>query len=87
MPVNVALARGLALARPVPKIETIPLNDAFGRVLAEDILAPFPLPPFDDSAMDGYAIRSSEVTGDGPWRVLPDEFELVCAGTIKLPLR
>ncbi|MDQ1695959.1 MAG: molybdopterin molybdotransferase [Frankiaceae bacterium] len=39
------------------------LQDAHGCVLAEDITSAFPLPPFDNSAMDGYAVRSSDVAG------------------------
>lgn len=40
--------------------ETLPLDDAFGRVLAEDIVAPFPLPPRDTSHFDGYALRARD---------------------------
>ncbi len=42
------------------------LLDALGQVLAEDIVAPFDLPPLDNTAMDGYAVRSSDTTGAGP---------------------
>lgn len=40
--------------------ETIPLNDAANRITAEDIISPIDLPPFDKSAMDGYAIPVGE---------------------------
>ena len=40
--------------------EEIPLSEAGGRVLSADIIAPFDVPPFDRSAMDGYALRSAE---------------------------
>ncbi len=43
-------------ARPVGT-EEVPLDEAFGRVLAGDIVSPRALPPFDNSAMDGYAVR------------------------------
>ena len=32
-------------------------------MLAEDVVAPWPLPPFDNSAMDGYAVRADDVAG------------------------
>jgi putative molybdopterin biosynthesis protein len=43
----------------VPKIENIYLEDALGRILAENIIAKIDVPPFDRSRMDGYAVRSS----------------------------
>jgi molybdopterin molybdotransferase len=45
-----------------------PLADALGRVLAEDVIAPLSLPVFDNSAMDGYAVRVEDVAGAGPDR-------------------
>ena len=38
--------------------ETVPLNESTGRVLRQDVFAPFPSPRFDNSAMDGFAVRS-----------------------------
>ncbi|MFQ5894194.1 MAG: gephyrin-like molybdotransferase Glp [Nitrospinota bacterium] len=43
--------------------EKVPILDALGRVLAEDVRAPRPLPPWDNSAMDGYAVRAEDVAG------------------------
>jgi molybdopterin molybdotransferase len=43
--------------------EQVALRDGIGRVLAHDLLADTALPPFDNSAMDGYAIRSADVVG------------------------
>ena len=43
--------------------EEVALHEARGRVLAADIVAPTALPPFDNSAMDGYAVRAAEVAG------------------------
>ena len=57
-----ALARILALV-PAPVLERVPLSSASGRVLAEQILSPIHLPAFDNSAMDGYAVRASDMTG------------------------
>ncbi len=48
-------------AVPALGSETIPLTDAIGRVLAQPVIAPIDLPLFDNSAMDGYAVRSPDV--------------------------
>jgi len=60
MPVAEALARVLADARPL-EAETVPLEQAFGRVLAEDMTALRTQPPTAMSAMDGYAVRAADV--------------------------
>lgn len=41
------------------------LSAAFGHVLAEDVVAPVPLPRFDNAAMDGFAVRASDIRPDG----------------------
>ena len=46
--------------------ETVSLPDSYERVLAEDIVSPIDLPPFDNSAMDGYAIRHEDSDGASP---------------------
>jgi molybdopterin molybdotransferase len=51
-----------ALVAPLAE-ETVPLTAAHGRVLARDVTAAVALPTFDNSAMDGYAARWSEVAG------------------------
>lgn len=56
------LARILELVRPLPELE-LTLLDAHGCTLAEDVTSRFPLPQFDNSAMDGYAVRSDDVAG------------------------
>ena len=56
----------LAGARRVSS-ERVALGDAWGRVLMEDLVAPEPLPPFDQGAKDGYAVASADLDGDGPW--------------------
>ncbi len=43
--------------------EEIPLTEALGRVLAEDIAAGFDIPPYDNSAMDGYAVCAGDTSG------------------------
>jgi molybdopterin molybdotransferase len=61
-----ARARLLAEVRRIGT-ERAPLGDVFGRVLAEDLIARSPLPAFDYSAMDGYAVFEGDLKGDGPW--------------------
>ena len=46
---------------PVVESETVPLHAADGRVVARDVLAPIDLPPFDNSAVDGYAVRHADL--------------------------
>jgi len=58
--VTQALARLLATIHPLLK-EQVPLIDCLGRVLAQDVVAEIDLPPFSNSAMDGYAVRSADV--------------------------
>jgi molybdenum cofactor synthesis domain-containing protein len=48
---------------PLVRHETVALDMADGRVLAEDVVAPMDQPPFDRSAMDGYAVRAADVAG------------------------
>jgi molybdopterin molybdotransferase len=54
---------------PVPEIEEVALRDALGRVLARDIVAGLDLPPFDNSAVDGFAVRHADLAGSGPTRL------------------
>lgn len=50
---------------PVTETERVPLRGARGRVTASDIKAPVDLPPFDNSAVDGYAVRHADLAVDG----------------------
>ena len=59
MPVEEARARILADLRPLG-VEEIPLADAYGRTIAQDVVATINQPPAPVSAMDGYALRSSD---------------------------
>jgi molybdopterin molybdotransferase len=49
---------------PVAEIETVALSEARGRVLAGAVIAPLDLPPFDNSAVDGYAVRHADLKAD-----------------------
>jgi molybdopterin molybdotransferase len=62
--VTVEEARGvvLAAADPLPA-EPVPVECALGRVSADQVRAAAPVPPFDNSAMDGYAVRAADASG------------------------
>jgi len=70
LPVEQAFARlmEMAEAAAIHEHETVPLAAAQGRVLAEDMLSSLDLPPWPNSAMDGYALRVADWTGE-PLRV------------------
>jgi molybdopterin molybdotransferase len=57
-------------------IETVALTDAQGRVSAEDLRAPHPLPPFANAAMDGFALRGADlpVQGERKFQLIGDVF-------------
>ncbi len=61
LPVSDALAKILAAASPIAEVETLPLRESFGRTLARDLVSTRTQPPFDVSAMDGYALRAADV--------------------------
>lgn len=67
--VDAARLRAIAAAAPITEQECVALDVAVGRVNARTVTAAHALPPFDNSAMDGYALRLSDLTGDGPWRL------------------
>ncbi len=50
---------------PVRETERVPLHGGRARVAASDVLAPVDLPPFDNSAVDGYAVRHADLNADG----------------------
>ncbi len=57
--VEEARDRVLAAVHPLPVVDVL-VKDALGLVLARDLAAPHPLPRFDNSAMDGYAVRGDD---------------------------
>ena len=59
-PYRKALEMVLNDIEEIEETEELPLDDALGRVLAEDVISPIELPPFDRSAVDGYAIRAED---------------------------
>ncbi|MBN8746269.1 Molybdopterin molybdenumtransferase [Xylophilus ampelinus] len=82
MALDDAVARLLAEAAPLQDVEQVSTFEADGRVLAQDIVAGLTVPPRDNSAMDGYAVRLADCTGDA---VLPVS-QRIPAGTVGQPL-
>ena len=66
MTLEEALQRLLADVTPVAEVERVPTQSAAGRVLAEPVVSALDVPGFDNSQMDGYAVRCAEVTSS-PW--------------------
>lgn len=61
-----ALAQLLSQAPSVDGVETLPVNDVLGRVLAVDQRVPCDVPPADNSAVDGYALRRADLHAGHP---------------------
>jgi len=83
LPMEAVLERLLALAdaAPIEQVEQIVLAEADGRVLAEPLIAALDLPPWANSAMDGYALRLADCNG----QALPIS-QRIQAGTAPTPL-
>ncbi|MDO9623083.1 MAG: molybdopterin molybdotransferase MoeA [Pseudomonas sp.] len=64
-PVDQAIAELLARAPAPPPVERVALSQALGRVLGEPLIAPFEVPAWDNSAMDGYALRAADLPAAG----------------------
>ncbi len=75
LPPEEALNTWLAAVQHRMPAETIATADAAGRVLADDVRAPHPMPPFDRSAVDGYAVRAADTYGASD--TLPAYLEIV----------
>jgi len=69
MPVDIAAAKAIAAAVPVAETETLDLLASIGRVPASEVAARLDLPPFNASAMDGYAVKADNFAKPGPWRL------------------
>lgn len=63
-----ALQRVVSDVRPLSE-ESVPLGQAVTRTLSRPILSKVPLPYFDHSAMDGYAVSTKNFYGEGPWNL------------------
>jgi len=60
-----AMDLAMAQAYPLPRTETVSLDEALSRVCAKDVVSPIQVPPFDRAAMDGYAVRAEDTFGAG----------------------
>ncbi len=69
MPLDDALALLAERVSPVVTAQTVPLADALGRILAEDVIAPRDVPPHDNAAVDGYAVRFDDLAPAGETRL------------------
>ena len=80
-------AVGLIATRvtPVREVEIVALANADGRVLARDIAAPLPLPPFTNSAVDGYAVASRDLPQDNE-QAFPVTGRVQAGGSAASPL-
>lgn len=58
-----------ARLKPIASIETLPLRQLRGRVLADDIVSPRNVPPHDNAAVDGYAVYFDDLSADGETRL------------------
>ncbi len=85
LPLDEALQRLAAGAAPhrITAVETVSTFDALGRVLAADVVSSLDVPPADNSAMDGYALRAADAAAAGA--VLPVS-QRIAAGQVGQPL-
>ncbi len=65
LPLDDALALIKSRLRPVAEVESVPIGEACGRILAEDLVAPIDVPPHDNSAVDGYAVFFGDLAAAG----------------------
>ncbi|MFP5375000.1 MAG: molybdopterin molybdotransferase MoeA, partial [Gammaproteobacteria bacterium] len=85
-PTGIAFDEALAILRATaagrrPAPERLALARCHGRVLADAVVAPMPLPPFDNSAMDGFALRQADLAGQGDGlRLAGEQYAGPCAG-------
>ncbi|WP_018607299.1 gephyrin-like molybdotransferase Glp [Uliginosibacterium gangwonense] len=78
-----ALSTLLAAAKPVERSEMVPVHQALGRVLAQAVVSPINVPPADNSAMDGYAVRVSDFNASD---VCLPVGQRIPAGSVPVPL-
>ncbi|AWF83303.1 molybdopterin molybdotransferase [Microbulbifer sp. A4B17] len=74
MPIESAREKLLEALSPISGTETLPLAQAAGRVLAEDVISTVNLPPCDNSAMDGYALRFEDLASGLPLELIGKSF-------------
>ncbi len=67
--IDEGLARIARLTKAVLETEHVLLSQAVGRVLSKSVRSLGIVPPFDNAAMDGYAINTGDLSGEGPWEL------------------
>jgi molybdopterin molybdotransferase len=83
--VEQALARASANLKPIAEIESVSLVEADGRILAHDLISEVNLPPFFNSAVDGYAVRHADLQSGGE-TTIPVIGRIAAGGTGSAPL-
>ena len=79
-----ALSHLLKNPVPVEAQESVPTQEALGRVLAEDIVSTVDVPPLDNTSMDGYAVATQDITAAG---VILKVDQRIPAGSVGEPLK
>lgn len=74
MPLETALSEMLNRVAPINDTESLPLVQAFGRIVAQDVVSPIDVPGFDNSGMDGYAVRLADLASGMPLPVAGKAF-------------
>ncbi len=74
MPLETALTQMLSRITPLTAVETLPLVNCFGRILGDRYRISLDVPGFDNSAMDGYAVRVADLSADKPLPVAGKAF-------------
>jgi molybdopterin molybdotransferase len=86
-PLDEALAELLSRAQPLGRTETVSTFEADGRVLAQDLVSELQVPPQDNSAMDGYAVRCAEVAQAAATGATLAVSQRIPAGSAPMPLQ
>jgi molybdopterin molybdotransferase len=84
MPVGEAIAELLSGARPVAASEELAVSESLGRVVASPMVSPIDVPGYDNSAMDGYALRAMDTAPGGTTRLVVSQ--RIAAGDNGAPL-
>ncbi len=87
MPLDAALAALLDAAQPLAGSEQVATFDADGRVLAQDVVSALQVPPQDNSAMDGYAVRRADLAAAATLAVSLPVSQRIAAGQAAAPLQ
>ena len=84
LPLDEALSRLLVFATPALNPESVPVGDADGRVLAQNVVSSLHVPPHNNSYMDGYAVRCADIAASG---VQLSVSQRIPAGSVGTPLQ